>query len=616
MKKLLTSTAVIGALTVSTVTHTKAAIKKSVTFESQNQMLAGDLYLPDDYQEGDQLPGVIVTGSWTSVKEQMSGAYAEKMANRGYVALAFDFRGWGESAKGTPDLLKFVEHPGEKTKDILAATDFMATLPQVDSTKLATLGICASAGYAMDAAHQSEKIRATAAVAPWLHDKSIIDEVYGQNVPVLMEADKTATILEAASDTNENAVMYQAAYYTDPERGAIAAYDNKFSTLSWKPWLSYDAIQTAAQIQKPVLLVHSDAAAIPQGARKFAANGGDTVTLIMLDDITQFDFYDAPEAMKTAVQEVDAHFRNTFGLSLVNADTMDEAAIKTIIESVAVFADTENFEALEQLYMPEIEVDYTSLTGGEIELKSPQDLMTQWASVLPGFERTRHTISNIKVSIHGQTAVATADVVADHWVDDLFWQVTGAYRYKLVKHEGRWLINAHQLSFKEESGTRDVFRLATEYATANPAPYSIRQQAQQVVRTFLTSLEAKDMETFATVWAEDAVQEMPYALEGFPECVKGKENLIKHHAAWPENSGNADFTSQLIVYHMQNSAMIFAEFKGDVDIIPTGRKYKQQYGGLFHIENGKIKRFREYFNPMPFKYAFGLDDDETVYKER
>ena len=305
----------------------------------------------------------------------------------------------------------------------------------------------------------------------------------------------------------------------------------------------------------------------------------------------------------------------TFNLSLVNADMMDEAAIKTIVESVGVLADTGNFEALEKLYAPEIEVDYTSLTDGEVELKSPQALMTQWAGVLPGFEQTRHTIRNIVVNSNSQTATATADVVADHWVGDLFWQVKGAYRYKLVKHADRWLISAHQFNLKEESGTRDVFSLATEYATANPAPYITRRQAQQVVRNFLLSLEEKDMERFASVWAEDAVQEMPYAPEGFPKHVKGKENLIKHYAAWPENSSNADFTSQLIFYPMQNPEMVFAEFKGDVDIIPTGRKYKQQYGGLFHVENGKIKLFREYFNPAPFKHAFGIYEGENFYKE-
>ena len=98
----------------------------------------------------------------------------------------------------------------------------------------------------------------------------------------------------------------------------------------------------------------------------------------------------------------------------------DEAAIKTIVESVGSMADTGNFEALEKLYAEEVTVDYTSLTGGEVELKSPQALMTQWASVLPGFDRTRHELSNVSVEINGNTAKATANVVADHYVNDLF----------------------------------------------------------------------------------------------------------------------------------------------------------------------------------------------------
>ena len=74
-------------------------------------------------------------------------------------------------------------------------------------------------------------------------------------------------------------------------------------------------------------------------------------------------------------------------------------------------------------------------------------------------------------------------------------------------------------------------------------------------------------------------------------------------------SGDADFTSQLVFYPMTDPEMVFAEWKGDVDIIPTGRKYKQNYGGLFHVEDGKITLFREYYDPAPFVYAFGLDEN-------
>lgn len=164
-----------------------------------------------------------------------------------------------------------------------------------------------------------------------------------------------------------------------------------------------------------------------------------------------------------------------------SADIKDEAAIKNIVESVSTLADTGNFESLEALYAQEIEMDYTSLSGGETEFKSPEALMTQWACVLPGFDRTRHEVSNIQVSSNDRTATARADVVAYHWVGDLFWQVKGDYVYRLAKNGGRWFINAHQFNLREEDGTRDVFGPAIENATANPADYIKRRQTEQAV---------------------------------------------------------------------------------------------------------------------------------------
>ena len=162
---------------------------------------------------------------------------------------------------------------------------------------------------------------------------------------------------------------------------------------------------------------------------------------------------------------------------------------------------------------------------------------------------------------------------------------------------------------ESEHGDRTIINQAVEQASINPSAYIQRQQIKQAVINFLTSLEDKDMEKFASVWAEDAVQDMPFSPDGFPKRVEGKANLIKHYAAWPETSGKAYFTEHLVFYPMQDSTMVFAEWRGDVDIIPTGRKYKQRYGGLFHVVDGKIELFREYYDPIVFKYAFGLDAD-------
>lgn len=140
--------------------------------------------------------------------------------------------------------------------------------------------------------------------------------------------------------------------------------------------------------------------------------------------------------------------------SLANtAHSADEAAIKTVVEGVALLADRGEFDALERLYAPEVRVDYTSLAGGELQVKSNVALMTEWASLLPGFDRTRHSISNIRVTINGTNATATADVVADHWIRNRHWQVSARYDYGFVKDGRDWKISFHKLTVADEQGT-------------------------------------------------------------------------------------------------------------------------------------------------------------------
>lgn len=295
-----------------------------------------------------------------------------------------------------------------------------------------------------------------------------------------------------------------------------------------------------------------------------------------------------------------------------NVSTPDEAAIHTIVESVATLADRGNFESLEKLYAEEVEVDYTSAFAGEVELKSPHALMTQWASTLPGFDRTHHQISNIETVVKGNQATATANVTANHYLNEMFWQIVGSYEYGLVKEDGQWTIDKMTFIAKSEQGSRDIIERAIQQASINTSTYIQRQQTKQAVIDFLTALEDKDMDKFASVWAEDAVQDMPFSPEGFPKRVEGKANLIKHYAAWPKISGKANFTDELVFYPMQGSTMVFAEWKGNVEILPTKRTYKQRYGGLFYVVDGKIELFREYYDPIVFKYAFGLDEGKKT----
>ncbi|MEM7626298.1 MAG: alpha/beta hydrolase [Planctomycetota bacterium] len=299
----------------------EAARSQRVVFESHGDRLVGDLYLPDDYEAGDRLPAVVVTGSWTSVKEQMPARYASELADRGFAALAFDFRNWGQSEGDR----RQYENPTLKTQDIVAAAVFLAERPEVDPQHIAGLGICASAGYMAGAVADSEHLGALVLVAPWLHDAEIVDAVYGGpgGVAGLIATSRAAdqrfaetgesTMLPAASTTDESAVMFNAPYYTEEDRGLIPEYVNQFNVASWEPWLTFDGVAIADRLGGvPVQVVHSDAAAVPQGTREFYDRLTGPKAALWLEDVGQLDFYDRPGPVSRASDAVAAYLNDAF----------------------------------------------------------------------------------------------------------------------------------------------------------------------------------------------------------------------------------------------------------------------------------------------------------------
>lgn len=278
---------------------------RPVSFDSNGAHLKGVLYTPEGATEA--LPAVIVTGAWTTVKEQMPGTYARELAARGFAALAFDFTGWGESG-GAP---RYVEDPAVKTADIHAAAAFLAALPEVDAAHVSGLGVCASSGYMAAAVADDETLQKVALVAPWLHDPAMAEAIYGgadaaAGLIAASDAEGAAdTVLPGASATDQSAVMYQAPYYTEEDRGLIPAYDNKFSVASWKPWLTYDAQTSADRLTKPMLMVGSPAIALPAGAEAYEARTRAPLEKLWLgEDVTQFDFYDRKDAVTAASDAV------------------------------------------------------------------------------------------------------------------------------------------------------------------------------------------------------------------------------------------------------------------------------------------------------------------------
>ncbi|MEX0339984.1 MAG: alpha/beta hydrolase [Arenibacterium sp.] len=311
MKMLATTTA--AALMASTAAIAQVETR-AVTFTNEGATLAGTLYLPEGY-DGTALPTVVVTGAWTSVEEQMPSVYAKEMVERGFAAFTFDFRGWGKSGD-LPQNIRYVESPVAKTSDIRAAFQFVANLPEVDATRLHGLGICASAGYMVDAVSGNEQVNRIGLVAPWLQNEALVEAVYGgtDGVSGLIEISQAAEavggqiIPAAGPEGAEGVLMPIGGYYYEEDRGAIPAYDNKWNNAGWEGWLTYHPADNAARLTHPLAIVHSESAAIPQGVRDFLNGYAGQATLQMLEDVTQFDFYDNPEDVTRAADTIAAHF--------------------------------------------------------------------------------------------------------------------------------------------------------------------------------------------------------------------------------------------------------------------------------------------------------------------
>jgi dienelactone hydrolase len=312
MKSLSLTTA--AALMASTAALAQVETR-TVTFQNEGATLSGTLYLPEN--RGDApLPAVVVTGAWTSVQEQMPANYAREMAERGFAAFTFDFRGWGKSGD-LPGDVRFVESPAAKTSDILAAFEFVATLPEVDADHVNGLGICASAGYMVDAVAGNPLVQRVGLVAPWLQNQDIVETVYGGKdgvagligISQAAEAQGGDIIPAAGPEGAEGVLMPIGGYYYEADRGAIPEYDDKWNNAGWEGWLTYHPADNPQRLDKPLAIVHSESAAIPQGVQTFLAGFAGDATAQWLEDVTQFDFYDNPADVTRAADTVAEHFR-------------------------------------------------------------------------------------------------------------------------------------------------------------------------------------------------------------------------------------------------------------------------------------------------------------------
>ncbi len=294
---------------------------RKVEFLSDGVVLRGDLHCPEDMESNRKYPIAVCAGSWTTVKEQMGGLYASRLAQEGYLALSFDFRGYGAS-NGEP---RFYESPMMRIEDIKNAVLFVRSLPEADLNRVYILGVCAGGAYSAVASTQLDEglVAKMALVVAWMQDKEAVDRIYGGSEAVqkrISDAikakehfikDGTVEYIPSISTTDPTAAMYgDYDYYLNPERGDVPSWSHKFAVMSWQDWLTFYPVTSATKVNLPTLMVHSDGAVLPLEAKQYF----DQIPIAdkrlawfdtkLETPFHQFSFYDQKEEVDFAIEEI------------------------------------------------------------------------------------------------------------------------------------------------------------------------------------------------------------------------------------------------------------------------------------------------------------------------
>ncbi|HBC4765158.1 TPA: alpha/beta hydrolase [Staphylococcus aureus] len=134
---------------------------KKVSFKSSNLNVVANMYFPENFDENNQYPAIVVNHPAGGVKEQTAGLYAERLATLGCVTMAYDASYQGES-EGQPHNL---ENPSSRVEDVRAAVDYFNTLDFIDDSRIGALGICAGGGYTIKAAQTEKRIKAVVGIS-------------------------------------------------------------------------------------------------------------------------------------------------------------------------------------------------------------------------------------------------------------------------------------------------------------------------------------------------------------------------------------------------------------------------------------------------------------------
>ena len=282
---------------------------KKVTFHNRYGItLAADMYMPKSVV--DKLPAIAVSGPFGAVKEQSSGLYAQKMAELGFLTIAFDPSYTGESS-GTP---RYVASPDINTEDFCAAVDFLSVQENVDPERIGIIGICGWGGMALNAAAIDTRIKATAAMTMYDMTRVTANGYFDAEDSEQARFEKKKAMNAQRIEDYKNGIYALAggvvdplpedapqfvkdycAYYKTPRGYHPRSLNSNggWNVTSSLSFLNMPILQYSSEIRSAVLLVHGEKA----HSRYFSETAyskltGDNKELLIITGANHTDLYD------------------------------------------------------------------------------------------------------------------------------------------------------------------------------------------------------------------------------------------------------------------------------------------------------------------------------------
>ena len=274
----------------------------------------------------DKLPAVAISGPFGAVKEQSSGLYAQTLAERGFITLAFDPSYTGES-KGTP---RHVASPDINTEDFSAAVDYLSNNKNVNPDRIGILGICGFGGFAINAATIDTRIKATTAITMYdmtrVSAKGYNDSVdknaryeMKQNLNKQRTEDfkngtyKGADGLPEKLTGNEPQFVKDYWGYYKTKRGFHTRSINsngKWNTTSALSLINQPILQYADEIRTPVLIVHGENAHSRYfGETAYHKLKGDNKELFIVKGANHVDLYDGGDKNAIPFDKIESFYK-------------------------------------------------------------------------------------------------------------------------------------------------------------------------------------------------------------------------------------------------------------------------------------------------------------------